>query len=93
MQRAMKRPVNQYESNPTYLDFFTTTRNGSRAPRKSMRRTFTVGYDVLRAAGMKIAIHWDVTPPIFVGYFEMLVASNDMTNYQLGRISKGAIVI
>lgn len=50
MQNAMKRPVNQYESNPTYLDFFTTKRNGYRAPRKSMRRTYTVGYDVLRAA-------------------------------------------
>lgn len=84
MQNAMKRPVNQYESNPTYLDFFTTTRNGYRAPRKSMRRTYTVGYDVLRAASMKIAIHWDVTPPTFVGYLMMLVASKDMTNYKLG---------
>jgi hypothetical protein len=67
MQNAMKRPVNQYESNPTYLNFFTTTRNGHRAPRKSMRSTYTVAYG---AASMNMTIYWDVTPTVFCGLFQ-----------------------
>jgi hypothetical protein len=64
MQHAIKRPVNQYERNPTYLNFFTTTRNGYSARQKSMRSTYTV----LRAASMKITIYRDVTP-YFCGLF------------------------
>jgi hypothetical protein len=80
------------ESIREHLDFFTTTRNGYRAPRKSMRSTYTVGYDVLRAARMEITIHWDVTPPVIVCYFKMLVASKDMMKYELERIWKEAVV-